>query len=114
MSARIAASPCHASLYEFQRRWLALFQAVGARNAPRMAELASQLLATQNELGADAREYLVLAALAGHLASGDKVKALEAWGIYGPTVRPRPVFRLLRCHAALGGCVDAFRAYAER
>jgi spermidine synthase len=44
---RIASSPCHAGLHEFQRRWIALFQAVGARNGRRMAETASLLLASQ-------------------------------------------------------------------
>src|SRR5688572_436949 len=112
--ARIAKSPCHATLHEFQRRWLALFRATGARDARRMAELGSELLTTQKELGADAREYLLLAALTGHIASGDKARALELWAQHGNTVRPRPAFRLLRCHAAPGGCVDAFRAYAER
>jgi hypothetical protein len=34
--------------------------------------------------------------------------------VHGNAVRPRPAFRLLRCHAAPGSCVDAFRGYAER
>ena len=40
------------SLQEFQRRWIALFQAVGARNAARMAELAGAAARGQQpELG---------------------------------------------------------------
>jgi predicted membrane-bound spermidine synthase len=113
--ARLMSSPCYASLADFQRRWLALLQAVGARNAARMAELAPSLLATQQELLQDAREYLVLAALTGYLASGDKPKALELWGSQSGAVRvARPAFRLLRCHADPASCVAAFRSYAER
>jgi hypothetical protein len=112
--ARIMGSPCYAGLADFQRRWLALFHAVGARNAARMAELASSLL-TQQELLLEAREYLLLAALSGYIASGDKPNALALWGSHSAPVRvSRPAFRLLRCHADPVGCVGAFRAHAER
>ena len=113
--ARIMGSACYAGLEDFQRRWLALFQAVGARNAPRMAELAAPLVAGEQPLIADAREYLLLAAMAGYVASGDKAKALDLWKAYGSGTRAtRPAFRLLRCHAELSTCAEAFRAYAER
>ena len=112
---RIIAGPCYARLADFQRRWVALFQAVGARNAARMAELAMPLIATDRPLVADAREYLLLAALAGYVASGDKASALELWKKYGEGTRAaRPAFRLLRCHAEPATCAEAFRAYAER
>ena len=112
---RIMGSMCYAELSEFQRRWLALFQAVGARNAPRMAELAAPLVASERPLLVDAREYLLMAALAGSVASGDKAKALELWKKYGQGTRAaRPAFRLLRCHADPATCAEAFAAYAER
>jgi len=113
---RIMASPCFAGLQDFQRRWVLLFNAVGARNAPRMAELASSLLQTQTELLSDAREYLVLAGMTGAVASGNKAKALELWNAHHSQLRAsaRPAFRLLRCHAGRAGCEQAFRAYAER
>jgi spermidine synthase len=113
--ARIMGSACYAGLEDFQRRWLALFQAVGARNAPRMAELAVPLIGGEQPLIADAREYLLLVAMTGYVASGDKAKALELWRTYGVGARaPRPAFRLLRCHAEASSCAAAFRAYAER
>jgi spermidine synthase len=112
---RIMGSACYAGLEDFQRRWLALFQAVGARNAARMAELAAPLVASEQRMVADAREYLLLAALAGYVASGDRAKALELWKTYGEGTRAsRPAFRLLRCHAERSSCADAFRDYAER
>jgi predicted membrane-bound spermidine synthase len=112
---RMMGSACYAGLEEFQRRWVALFQAVGARNAPRMAELATPLVAGEQPLIADAREYLLLAALTGYVASGEKAKALELWKSYGSGSRAqRPAFRLLRCHAEPSTCAEAFRDYAER
>jgi len=113
--ARITGSACYAGLEDFQRRWLALFQAVGARNAARMAELATPLIGGEQPLIADAREYLLLVALTGYVASGEKAKALELWRHYGSGTRAaRPAFRLLRCHAEPSSCSEAFRAYAER
>jgi len=113
--ARIMGSSCYGQLEDFQRRWLALFQAVGARNPARMADLATPLVASSEPLVADAREYVLLAALAGYVASGEKTKALDLWNAYGAGSRAsRPAFRLLRCHAEPASCVEAFRAYAER
>ena len=113
--AAIAASRCYGGLHEVQRRWLELFRAVGARDARRMAELGASLIAGAEPLAADAREYLLLAALAGHIASGDKPGALALWERYGRGTRAgRPAFRLLRCHAQGADCAEAFRAYAER
>jgi spermidine synthase len=112
---RIMGAPCFAELAEFQRRWIALFQAVGARNAARMAELAAPLVASEHPMVVDAREYVLLAALAGYVASGEKARALELWAKYGVGTRAaRPAFRLLRCHADPGSCAEAFRDYAER
>jgi hypothetical protein len=109
--ARVTASPCYAGLHEFQRRWIELFRAVGARDARRMAELAATLIATQDQLLADAREYLVLVAMTGYVASGDKAKAMQLWEAYGVGTRAqRPAFRLLRCQAERATCADAFRA----
>jgi hypothetical protein len=81
-----------------------------------MAEIAASLLGEQQTpLVSEAREYLLLAALTGYIASGAKPKALELWGSHSPSVRvTRPAFRLLRCHADPAGCAKAFRAYAER
>ena len=112
---RIMGSACYRELSDFQRRWLALFQAAGARNAARMAELAAPLVATGEPLVADAREYLLMAAMAGYVASGDRASALSLWAKYGEGSRAgRPAFRLLRCHAERSSCAEAFRSYAER
>jgi len=113
----IAAGRCFASLQEFQRRWIALFRAVALRDAARMGELGASLLATQSELRSEAREYLLMAAMAGSIAARQKERALELWNAQAaemPRVAASPAFRLLRCHAETAGCATAFRAYAER
>jgi hypothetical protein len=115
--ARIAAAPCFATLRDFQRRWMMLFAAVGLRDAVHSAALASELLASQAELSRDAREYLLMAGMTGHIAAGNPQRAKELWNKYEDQIRgpARPVFRLLRCHAERGdeaACAAAFAAYA--
>jgi spermidine synthase len=114
---RVAAAPCVGMLHEYQRRWLALFQAVGARDAHAMAAHAAALLAAAPSLGDEAREYLLLAAMAGAVASGQHAQARALWDSQAPQLHDGaaiPAFRLLRCHAQRGTeCVRAFRPYAD-
>jgi hypothetical protein len=79
-----------------------------------MAELASQLLATQPDLGREPREYLLVTAMAGQVAAGDRAAALALWQAQEKHIggRDRPVFRLLRCHAEPSGCAAAFNSFA--
>ncbi|MGW8271141.1 MAG: hypothetical protein ACWGNS_11850 [Burkholderiales bacterium] len=109
---RIRLQPCFESLYPFQQQWIALFEAVGARDAGRMAEVATQLLETQPSLRAEARVYLIDAATSGALALGERERAAELWDRYSVgLLRARaPALRLLRCHAAQtrAECVAAF------
>jgi predicted membrane-bound spermidine synthase len=113
---QIMARPCFAELQQFQRRWLALFRAAAARDGARMAEHAAFLLATQPGIGAEAREYLLLAGMSGHLSIGNREAALELWRAHKSRIRSpgSAVFRLLRCHAEPKTCEAEFRPYAER
>jgi hypothetical protein len=111
---RAQAGPCYPSLRASQREWLALFRAVAARDAARMAGYAEALLAAQEALGSEAREYLLMAAMAGRIAAREPQRALALWNAHSARVRAQsPAFRLLRCHAG-PGCSAAFTAYAER
>jgi spermidine synthase len=112
----ISSRKCFLELHAFQRRWIELFRAVAARDAARMAEHATELLATQAQLATEAREYLLLAAMAGHVAAGNKASALELWAAHKAQLRTpqSAAFRLLRCHAEAAGCEAEFRPYAER
>src|SRR5262249_40940015 len=109
--ARIEHLLCARDLLDDQRRWLALFRAVAMRHARRMGVYATELLATEQEAGREAREYLLLAAMAGDVASGNRSGALEVWNKYAPAGRQRDsiALRLLRCHARAGDCAREFR-----
>ena len=116
---RIAGAPCVPGLHEFQRQWIALFQAVGSRDARTMAQIAPVLLDSTPELHGDGREYLLLAGMSGAIASGRHGLALELWERHAANLAQdagQPAFRLLRCHAQPGAgeaCADALRAYAQ-
>lgn len=115
---RFIAAPCQGALHEYQRRWIALFTAIAARDGKRSAELAGTLLATQTDLSRDTREYLVIAGMAGHLAAGQPQEAKTLWDKNRTELRniDKPVLRLLRCHAERGdpaACAAAFAAYAD-
>ncbi|HUK04465.1 MAG TPA: fused MFS/spermidine synthase [Burkholderiales bacterium] len=115
--ARFAAAPCYRALRPFQREWIELFGAVGARDAARIAELAETLLASQPGLNRDAREYLIVAGMAGHLGAGRPRPAEALWDRHARDLKnpDRPLLRLLRCHAAAAGgkdCAAEFAAYA--
>jgi predicted membrane-bound spermidine synthase len=113
--ARVQASPCYASLRGLQREWVTLLRAVAARDAARMAVIAENLLATEVGLATEAREYLLMAAMSGRLASREPGQALRLWQEHSARVRAStPAFRLLRCHAEQAGCAAEFAAYAVR
>ena len=109
---RIAGGRCAATLRAFQREWIALFRAVAARDASRIGVLATDLLGMQDELGNEARDYLLLAALAGHTAAGQNEAALAVWQAHGARGRgaASAPFRLLRCHAQASDCAREFQA----
>jgi spermidine synthase len=114
-----AGAGCVRSLRGFQRQWLALFRAVGARDGAAMAELGAALLTSAPELHAEAREYLLLAGMTGAIASQRRELARRLWDEQQPQLSrllAQPAFRLLRCHAGAEGpaaCAAAFRSYAE-
>jgi spermidine synthase len=113
---RIRNAPCYKDMHEFQRRWLSLFAAVGARDAVRMAELASDLLANQDELTNDSREYLLIAGMAGYVAAGSPQHARTLWSYYSrqvPKSSGKPIFRLLRCHASAGSDEDCSEVFSH-
>jgi spermidine synthase len=121
---RVMDVPCYASLEKYQKQWIELFRAVGARDAVPMAELSGQLLAGTSEINLESREYLWMAGLAGYLAAGDKAGALRLWELYAAHLAksaPKAAFRLLRCHAQAGdsvtraaGCAAEFAEFSRR
>ncbi len=113
--AQFMVTRCYGTLKDFQRRWIGLFRAVGARDGARMGELGALLLRTQPDLGNETREYLLMAAMAGQLANREPQAAAALWREHFEHIRnaSSPAFRLLRCHAA-PDCAADFHRYAER
>jgi spermidine synthase len=112
--ARLQGSPCHGALLEYQRRWIALFAAVAARDGKAAAALAAELLDTQPDLLRDAREYLLVVGMSGHLAAADRGGALALWAKHEQRgSMDKPLLRLLRCHAGPADCSAAFADYAR-
>ena len=109
-------SRCYGGLSGLQRRWLSLFRAATARDAPTMAAIAEDLLKTQREMLGEARDYLLLSALTGHVAAGQPARAVALWEAQKKQLRnaDAPPFRLLRCLAERERCAAEFSAYAER
>jgi len=116
---RVMTSPCYGGLREFQRRWIALAAAIARRDATVMAELGSILLATQKDLNSEAREYLLMASMAGYVAARAPRYARDLWQRNAASLgrsAGAPAFRLLRCHAEPGGgeaCAALFRSFSD-
>jgi predicted membrane-bound spermidine synthase len=111
---RIRSAPCAGSLRAYQRDWIDLYAAVGARDAARMVAFATRLLAGHEDYNRETREYLVVAGMTGALAAGDAPAALGLWKAHEGRLRQpaRPLFRLLRCQAARGDAADCARSFA--
>ena len=98
---RIERSPCSSPLGADKREWIDLMKAVGRRDAPRMAQLADALLAKTSDLPTGHRQYLIAAAMTGHLAQGKRAEASALWNRYPQDVDDTNDvgLRLLYAHA---------------
>jgi hypothetical protein len=103
--ARLKSSPCASRMEGAQRDWIALFAAVGERDAQAMAQIAERLLRSSGGDDAGRKEYLVGAAVAGRLARGERGQAAALWGEFADrtiTQSPNLMPRLLEAHLAAG------------
>lgn len=77
--------PAYGLLSPQTKSWIALYQAVGARDGLAMGDLATGLINTtpKANLGPNEAVYLLTAGLTGYLAVGDKAKAQELLKAYG-------------------------------
>jgi SAM-dependent methyltransferase len=103
---RFETAGCYGSLPEPYKLWIALFKAVGARDAAKMASLAERLFVTPSDLPAESRRYLLTAAMTGYLAQGKSREAVQAWERYAPQIsrdeRSQLMLRLLYAKASGG------------
>jgi hypothetical protein len=93
-------SRCYATLTGLQRRWLTLFRAVAARDAPAMGALAEELLASQRELSSEAREYLCAASSPAMPRRASRARSPLGRAREGVRRRRRDPVSAVRCHAS--------------
>src|SRR5262245_46652338 len=96
--AQIGDSPCGKLLAEPERKWLALYRALGARRADEAARVAADLLHTDHPATAARTDFLLNVAVAGSLAGGDVQRAQALWREFGRRAVQFPDF--LRAHLA--------------
>jgi len=103
---RFGSAGCYASLPQPYKLWIALFKAVGARDAAAMARLAEELFAMPSGLPSESRRYLLTAAMTGYLAQNQAREALQAWERHSPQIsgdeRAQLLLRLLYARASGG------------
>ena len=96
--ADVKAAKCYARLGEDTKEWITLFEAVGARNAKRMATLGASL-AKKDELHDDLRVYALMAAVTGMLDDGNAMQAQSLLAQVGARIpgrmRSDPPMKLL-------------------
>jgi hypothetical protein len=101
---RFEGAPCFKRLEQDDRAWVALFRAVGRRDAAAMAKHADGLLAQGRELSATHKQFLLRASLAGNIATGQLDRAQGAWDKHSPDAARAGIdldLRLLRAYLAV-------------
>lgn len=103
---RFESTGCYESLPQQYKLWIALFKAVGARDAANMARLAEQLFAKPGDLPPESRRYLLTAAMTGYLAQDKPRDAVRAWERYAASIsrdaHSQLILRLLYAKASGG------------
>ncbi|MGE0384828.1 MAG: fused MFS/spermidine synthase [Gammaproteobacteria bacterium] len=104
---QVGAMDCVAGLDDSGRRWLELMRAVSLPDAPAIRDAAGTLLSARAEPpGTERHGYLVAAAMAAHLSTGDRAGAAQIWERHrAPDWAPGSVnvfLRLLAAHALAG------------
>ncbi|MFQ5935145.1 MAG: spermidine synthase [Acidiferrobacterales bacterium] len=102
----LGVSRCNSRLEADQRTWIALFKAIGNRDAQTMAHMATDLLRDGGEFELAQFNYLLATGMLGNIVAGSPQQAQTLWGKYAKKVKgrgqPRMLFRLLLAHAANG------------
>lgn len=101
---RFENAPCFKRLEPDDRTWVALFRAVGRRDAAEMSTYADGLLAQGRELSSTHKQFLLRASLAGNITLGELDRAQAAWDRHSPDALRVGLdldLRLLRAYLAV-------------
>src|SRR5215471_12583549 len=85
----IASGGCGRHFSAQDRQWVAFLQAVGRRDGNRMAETSRELLASEPDLSAPSKRYLVAGGMLGLIAQGQLAEAHGFWLPYADAVGPK-------------------------
>ena len=104
----VASSRCYESLPPIGKAWVSLFEAIGARDARRMSDIAEETLTRSGQMPDSWRGYALAAAMAGNAGLGDWNTLSDLWRRYGSAVGSDAtggeelLFRLLRSQRTSG------------
>ena len=100
----VETQPCGSQLSPIEGDWLALFKMVGNRNTKEMAELAERMLQRDSLMAPHRTRYLVMVAMLGHIAQGNKPAARRLWSLYEARIasdaHSRVLTHILAAHSA--------------
>ncbi len=96
---KLESSPCARSLTLPERNWIALFKALGRRDAGAMVSGAKAILESGQRMPQEVVQFVVASSMLGSLALGDRQEAYRLWSAYGPKLfkdgRPTLLYRIL-------------------
>lgn len=97
----LTGAPCLGALSGARADWIGLLRAVARRDARNMSSIAERLLDPTLPHTATQRQYLVMAAMTGYLAVGERDRAAAVWKRNRKDVEKSPelALRLLYAHA---------------
>jgi spermidine synthase len=79
---KLESGGCTRSLSPFERNWIALFKAIGKRDAPSMVWAASTVLEKGQTMPPAMTKYGVVSGMLGCLMQGDRAGSLRLWQTY--------------------------------
>ncbi len=96
---KLESGPCDRFLSLAEKNWIALFKAVGRRDAVGMVNGARVLLENVQRMDPEPSGFLVASGMVGYLMQGDREGSLRLWNAYRShlfgTRQPDLFFRLL-------------------
>lgn len=85
---RVEEGMCRGTRSQALQRWMALYRALGRRDARALGQLGEELLREEGGLSRNRRAYLLTATLAGRLADGRREGLAELWDRYAVQTFP--------------------------
>jgi len=102
---KLESGQCAKTLSITEKKWVALFKAVGKRDARTMASIARDILESEQQVSSAATQYLVACGMSGSLMQGDREGSLKLWSTYQSRLfgagRPPLLFQLLAANSAV-------------